>query len=113
MENITGFIVKVTPKGSEPVKYQYDGKTSMLDFNEDFIGYFWQMTGRNDDNSWQFAHINKLSLIDPDRKQFRYEKEAIFDIPTVNIAIKAKRGPDSNNRFLPDKFDHLETWYPM
>ncbi len=108
--NITGFIVDVKPISGKTVEYIYDGKKKFLLETDIFTGYFWSMTGSNENGIWKNAHITKISLIDTQKLLFQYEKEAIFDTSNVEIIIKAKRGPDSNNIYLPKEYEKYETW---
>ncbi|WP_394754159.1 hypothetical protein [Crenothrix sp.] len=109
-ENITGFIVEVITKNQAPIDYVYDNKWKILQANESFIGYFWQMTERQDDGTFQKAHIRETRLRDIDKKIFSYGGEAVFSYDEVLITIRALRGPDSNNRFLSKEFKKYETW---
>jgi len=110
MKNITGFIVEVRPKKSKTVEFIFDGGTAILSEKNLFIGYFWQMTDLDLNGEWTKAYVTKISLLDIEKLLFCYDKEAIFDINEVEISIKAKRGPESNNKFLPAEYDKLETW---
>ncbi len=110
MDNITGFIVEVKSKSGETVEYTYNNEKTILSGNDVFVGYFWQMTVPEKDGEYYKAHITKISLIDKQKLLFRYEKEAVFDTNEVEITIKAKRGPESNNKFLEKTYDKYETW---
>lgn len=109
MQNLTGFIVSVKPKGNEPIDYKYNNEIRTLLPDEDFIGYFWVMSNTDKTDPPHFAGIHKIALVS-NQGHFKYEKEAWFDIEKVNISIIAKRGPESNNRFLPKEYDGFETW---
>lgn len=110
MENITGFIVDVKPINGEIAEYNYDGKKIFLLETDIFIGYFYQMTDCRENEICKNAHIIKIKLIDKQKLLFQYEREAIFDISKVIIKIRAKRGPESNNKYLPKEYDKYETW---
>jgi len=109
-DNFTGFIVEVKIKNQHAVSYRYDGETKLLELNETYVGYFWQMTGAQDDGTFKKAHVHETLLIDADKKLFLYGGEAVFSVDDVVITIRALRGPTSNNRYLPKKYEKYETW---
>lgn len=74
------------------------------------MGYFWQMTDRQDDGTFKKAHIRETLLHDADKKLFSYGEEAVFSVDDVEITIRALRGPASNNRCLSKEFKKYETW---
>lgn len=80
MENITGFIVRVKPLGRKPTHYYYNGSETILDIGDEFIGYFWQMTEKDEVGKFHKAHIRKVILIDSEKLFFRYGGEAAFDL---------------------------------
>lgn len=104
MKGQPGLIVSVKPKNEQKVKYLYNNNETYLSDNEEFIGYFWQTTGKAN------AHITKIELIDKEKLLFRYSREAIFDINTVDITVKAKRGPIRDTIGMPPKYDKYEIW---
>ena len=112
MENITGFVVEVKPKPRkrDAISYQYDAGTKLLRPDETFVGYFWQMTDRQNDGTYKKAHIRETLLHDADKKLFSYGGEAVFSLDDVVITIRALRGPASNNRHLSKEFKKYETW---
>lgn len=110
MVDLTGFIVTVKPIGGDPVEYEYDGRKALLTIEDDFIGYLGCMHDKNEDDTWKYADIDKITLIDKEKLLFHYKKIAVFDTNKVVITIKAKRGPESNNKGLPEEYDQYETW---
>jgi len=110
MKNLTGFIVEVRTKNQSPISYRYDGESKKLRPNETFVGYFWQMTDRQDDASFKKAHIRETVLHDTDKKLYSDGGEAVFFIDDVAITVRALRGPASNNRFVSEEFKKYETW---
>ena len=110
MENITGFIVRVLPLDEKPTEFIYYGEIATLNVGDEFIGYFWQMTDKDDAGNFQKAHIRKINLVDPEKRLFKFEGEAKFNVSTVLISIHAKIGPESKNRFLSQEFDEYDTW---
>jgi hypothetical protein len=50
------------------------------------------------------AHIREIKLTDMEKKLFLYGNEAIFPADKISVEICALRGPDSNNRDLPDEY---------
>lgn len=111
-EILTGFIVEVRTKHQTSISYLYGTETKILQPNEIFVGYFWQMTDRQDDGTFKKAHITKTRFFDRENKLFSYGRDAVFSYDEVLISIRALRGPKSNNRFLPEKFLKYETWNP-
>jgi hypothetical protein len=109
-ENLTGFIVEVRSKTQAPISYQYDSKSKTLKPSETFVGYFWQMTDKQDDGTWEKAYIHETRLVDISKKLFSYGGKAIFSYNEVLLTILALRGPDSNNRYLSREFEIYETW---
>jgi len=109
-ENLTGFIVEVRTKDQISVTYQYAGTCKTLKPNQTFVGYFWQMTEKQDDGTFKKAHIQEIQLIDMANKLFSYGKQAVFAVDQIVISILALRGPDSNNRYLSEEFNKYETW---
>lgn len=110
MKNITGFIVEVSSKNQKSIEYIFDGSIKILNNEDKFIGYFWQITEKGPYSSWDNAYIHEVILINNEQKLFKYGGETIFDLSKVNLKIKAKRGPESNNKYLPSDYDKYETW---
>ena len=113
MENfaeLNGFIVEVSSKTKVPVKYQYNGERKTLQPTETFVGYFWQMTGKQEDGTFKKAHIQETRLLDTQQKMFAYGGKAVFDVCDISIVLRALRGPAQNNRHLPKKLQSYETW---
>lgn len=110
MENITGFIVRVEPLGEKPIEFIYNGEKATLNIDDYFVGYFWQMTDKDDTGNFHKAHIRKINLVDPEKRLFKFESQAKFDVSSVSIKIHAKIGPESNNKFLSKEFDQYDTW---
>ena len=111
MEDLTGFIVNVKSIGNKSIKYKYDEKIKSLSKDEVIIGYFWQMTERDETGKCMKAHIHEVILIDYGKLLFKYGKEMIFNSSEVKIKIIAKRGWKSNNENLSKEYDQYETWY--
>lgn len=109
-ENFTGFIVEVSPGNQTFITYVYDGQSKILQPNETFVGYFWQMTDRQGDGTFGKYHMSEIRFVDADKKLFSYGGEAVFLSEDVVVSIRALRGPDSNNRYLLNKFKKFETW---
>ena len=109
-ENLTGFIVEVSTRNQTPSRYQYNTTSKILQPNETFVGYFYQMTDKQDDGTFKKSHIHETRPLDMDKKLFSYGEIAIFSNDEVLITILALRGPDSNNRYLSRKFENYETW---
>ncbi|WP_210466865.1 hypothetical protein [Rufibacter roseolus] len=110
MDNITGFIVKVKPKGSGPIEYKYNDRAAQLTEEEDFVGYFRMMSNPEKSDPPYYGSVQKITLVDREKLLFRYEDDAIFNLDEVNITIVAKRGPERNNRYLPEFYNQFDTW---
>lgn len=110
MKNITGFIVEVRAKSQSTISYQYGAESKKLRPNEIFVGYFRQMTDKQDDGTYKKAYVRETLLQDTGKKLFSYGEEAVFSADDVAITIRALRGPDSNNRHLSKEFKNYETW---
>lgn len=71
------------------------------------------MTDRQADGTFKKAHIHETRLVDAKRSLFTYGGEAVFCADEISITIRALRGPDSNNRYLPQDFKKYEIWNPL
>ena len=111
LDNLTGFIVKVKAKCGVGASFKYNNDLRLLAVDEVFIGYFWQATRSENGGPFNEAHIKEVHIRDEKRKTFSYGGQAVFSTDDVLIEIFALRGPDSNNRGLPEKFQNYETWY--
>ena len=110
MSNLMGFIVEIRTKYDNPVVYKYGKDYTTLKADESFIGYFGQANRLRPDGPYNMAIIDKIKIIDKEKKLFEYEKCAVFDLDEVKIELWALRGPESNNTCLPEKYKKYETW---
>ena len=113
MENITGFIVEVRTRGERPVAYDYGGDLATLNAGEPFIGYVYMMTQKgefHENKPFIMAHIDKIEIVDREKRTFKYNQKAVFNLNEVTVKIWGLRGPESNNTCLPEKFKRYDTW---
>jgi len=110
MENLTGFIVSVRPKHGQSVNYECDGNSHTLAADDEFVGYYWQITDVA--LSVPLAHIQEVSLVDTERKQFAYGKRVRFPLPDIAVSIRALRGDVSYTGSMV-KLDQIERWFPI
>lgn len=85
-----GYMVKVTPVDG-PVEYSH----GTLWPNEAFIGYFWQMTGKQDDGEFTVAHFREVRRT-PGTDDFFYSRDVEFKVADIHMEICALRAPLSN-----------------
>lgn len=102
MDNLTGFIVSVRSRTHGPSSYEYDGVRRTLGPGEEFIGYYWQIT--------DVAHIQEVTIVDPEKKTFVYGEQAIFDTSEVTISIRALRAEVS---YSGGDFSKFERWISL
>jgi hypothetical protein len=111
VENMTGFIVRVTPRSSVEIYYSSSGNQLKLIPGQEVVGYFWQMTSRREDSTFDTLHITRFDLIERNNKKYYIQHENLqFIEEEVNVEIVALRGPESNNRYLSKEHQHLEMW---
>ena len=99
-----GYIVKVTPSDGAA---EYSHGTLWTD--ESFIGYFWQMTGKQDDGEFAMAHFREVKRI-PGTDDFVYGKDVEFKVAEIRIEICALRAPLSNYRGCTRPIENLPLW---
>ncbi len=99
-----GYIVNVTP--SDHVT-EYSRGTLWVD--EFFIGYFWQMTGKQDDGEFAVAHFREVKRI-PGTDNFVYGRDVEFMVADIRIEICALRAPLSNYRGCKGPIQDLPLW---
>lgn len=112
MKGETGFIVSVKCKTDQSVTYSYGEEQKVLKPGEVFIGYFWQEHVRTPDGGFRDAHVKEAIIVDDAKRHFRYGADAVFPNDKVEIELLALRGPKSNTKHLPKKYQQFETWYP-
>lgn len=105
-ENLTGFIVDVSPRNDNVQIFSQDGRVRYLSISKPFLGYFWQVTDRKDDGRFHKAHLTEIEIIDSERKLYRELDEITLNIDEVNIVIRALRGGNE----YPSEFSIYETW---
>lgn len=90
--------------------YKYGEECATLKTDESFIGYLGQANRLRPDGPYNMAIIDKIKIIDKEKKLFEYEKCAVFNLDEVKIELCGLRGPESNNTCLPEKYKKYETW---
>jgi hypothetical protein len=93
--------------GDQVVNFSYGSDQRCLSADANFIGYFWQMTGRRSDGSFSIAHIREVVMIDAARKKYQFGDDAIFSVDEVIITPRALRGEND----MHSVYEGLERWY--
>lgn len=99
-----GYIVKVTPSDG-PAEYNH----GILRADEYFIGYFWQVTGKQDDGEFAVAHFREVKRI-PGADDFVYGRDVEFKVADIRMDICALRAPLSNYRGSTRPIEDLPLW---
>lgn len=99
-----GYIVKVTPSDCAA---EYSHGTLWSD--EVFIGYFWQMTGKQDDGEFAVAHLREVKRISG-TDDFVYGRDVEFKVADIRMEICALRAPLSNYHGCAGHIENLPSW---
>lgn len=100
-----GYIVKVSPADGRYVEYSHGA----LWLDEIFIGYFRQMTGKQDDGAFAVAHFQEVKRI-PGTDVFVYGRDVKFKVADIRMEICALRAPLSNYRECTGAIEKLPLW---
>ena len=100
-----GYIVKVSSADGRYVEYSHGALWS----DEIFIGYFWQMTGKQDDGEFAVAHFQEVKQI-PGTEDFVYGQDVKFNVADIKIEVCALRAPLSNYSGCKKSIDNLPLW---
>jgi hypothetical protein len=100
-----GYIVRVSPANGRSVEYSHGA----LWPDENFIGYFWQMTGKQDDGEFSVAHFHEVKRI-LGADDFVYGRNVEFNVADISIEVCALRAPLSNYSGCKKTIDNLPLW---